>query len=237
MTLETKRDQARLRLVKSDDLDLCNSCNFSAAMPLGSTVRPHSMSLTAEGESPTSRPMAANVIPVPRRSEMREAQVSAVMHPSLRPTVASRQRLPVTEFRNNSGMPRPPEMPKNLDTKGKRIRWWREHKKISRTTLAKKVKYSYSGLADLENDESDTSEKLHLIAAELGLNPHYVDTGDGEPEAEHPQAPPPPPDEWPFPSVPRSRLKKLNKIERGYLETEILKVLADIEAERRSKTG
>jgi transcriptional regulator with XRE-family HTH domain len=233
--VENNNTQARLRLVKSDDFDLCSSWSFTAGIPFGSTVRPHSISLTAEGESPIESPISASVSPLPRRSEIREAQVIDVMRPSLRQAVATSQRLPVTDIRKNSFMPRPHDMPKNLDTKGKRVRWWREHRKMSRAELAKKVGYSTSGLSDLELDRSSTSEKLHLIAAVLKLNPHYVESGEGEPEAAFSQDPPPPPDDWPFPGVLRSRLKKLNKIERAYLETELLKALHDIEAERRSK--
>lgn len=229
-------NQARLRLVPSDDLDLCNSCNLSAASPLGSAVLPCSMSLTEEAVSPTRLPISARVNPVPRSSEMRDAQ--EVIHSILRRTVETSQRLPVTEFRDNCAMPRPPEMPKNLDTIGARVRWWREHRGRSRADLAKKVGYkSASGLSDLELGLSHKSERLHLIAAELGLNPHYVQSGKGEPEASFPQEAPLPSDEWPFPAVPRTRLKKLSKVERGYLETELLKALADIEEERRNKTG
>ena len=129
-------------------------------------------------------------------------------------------------------------MPKDLDTIGKRVRWWRQLKNISRGSLAKRVGYSYSGLADLENDLSFASEKLHLIAAVLKLNPHYLEMGTGEPEATFPQEPPPPAEEWPFPAVPRSRIKKLNKIERSFLETRLLEALQEIEAERRApRTG
>ena len=172
---------------------------------------------------------------MPRRSETRDAHV--LMGRSLRQAVDFSQRLPVTAVRDNLSMPKPPDMPKNLDTIGSRVRWWREKREITRTALSKKVGYKGGGLSDLELGRSGASEKLHLIAAELRLNPHYLETGDGEPEAGFPQDPPPPPDEWPFPAVSRVRLKKLNKIERGYLETELLKALADIESERRNKTG
>lgn len=235
---KTTTQEARLRLVKSDDLDLCSSYNLMAGEPLGSPVLPCSMSLTAEGDNSIRSPISANVMPIRRRSEMKEAKGYEDIPPSLRGAVELSQRLPVTVFRNNNGMPRPPEMPKDLNTLGRRVRWWREHRKMSRATLAKRVGYkSVSGLSDLELDESHGSEKLHLIAAELKLNPHYLETGDGEPEAAFPQEAPPPPDEWPFPAISRSRLKRLNKIERGYLETELLKALSDIEAERRNRTG
>lgn len=240
MSLETDRDQARLRLVKSEDFDLCSSWSLNAASPLGSPVRPCSMSLTAEGDRPTTWPIAARVIPMPRRSETRDDHViaAAVICPSLRHAVDFSQRLPVTVIRNNYGMPRPPDMPDNLNTVGKRVSWWRKRRKISRTTLAKKVGYkSTSGLSDLELGESKGSERLHLIAAELGLRAHYLEYGTGEPEADSPQEAPPHPEEWLFPTISPSRLRKLNKIERGYLETEMLKVLADIDTARRSKTG
>lgn len=228
--------QARLRLLKSENFDRCSSYSFTADMPLGSSVRPCSMSLTADGDKSVSSPMAASVMPMPRRSDTRDDQV-VTMIPSLRQAVDYSQRLPVTGFRNNPDMPRPPDLPRDLHSIGQRIRWWREHRDMSRKDLAKRAKYSYSGLADLENGESQASEKLHLIAAALQLNAHYLETGEGEPETGYAQDPPPPPNEWPFPAVPLSKLKKLNKIERGYLETELLKALADIEAERRNKTA
>lgn len=235
----TNKSQARLRLVKSDDFDLCSSYNRNAASPFGSAVRPHSISLTAEGDRPTSEPMAANVMPVDRRSATRDDQVaSVVISQSLRSTVARGQRLAVTAFRDNSVMPRPPELPKDLNTIGKRVRWWREFRKMSRATLAKRAGYkSVSGLSDLELGESHASEKLHLIAAILGLNAHYIETGDGEPESAFPQEPPPLADDWPLPAIPRTRLRKLTKIERSYVETRILEALAEIESERRNRTG
>jgi transcriptional regulator with XRE-family HTH domain len=235
--------EARLRLDAAEISALCSSSNLTAASPLGSRVRPVSISLTDDGESPTRAPMAANVISfLERRSLMHEAQRvggtdSVVITPSLRHAVDLSQRLPVTVFRDNMTMPKPVDMPTNLDTIGARVAWWRKHRKISRSRFAKDVGYSYSGLADLESSRSGASEKLHLIAAVLKLNPHYLQYNKGEPEAEYPQEPPPSGDEWPFPAIPRSKLKKLNKIERGYLETELLKVLMDIEAERRNKSG
>lgn len=129
-------------------------------------------------------------------------------------------------------------MPKDLHTIGQRVRWWRERRKVSRAKLARLVGYkSVSGLSDLELGESNASEKLHLIAAHLGLNPHYIQTGEGEPESAFPQEPPPAGDEWPFPAVPKSRLRRLTKIERSYAETKLLEALAEIESERRNRAG
>lgn len=235
--MKMDRSQARLRLVKSDDLDLCSSYSFSAASPRGSLVRPHSISLTEDGASPTREPISANVIPMERRSVIREAHV--IMRPSVRESVDKRQRLPVTEFRDNGDMPRPKDMPDDLNTVGKRVRWWREKvRKMSRVELAKKARMAPTTLADLENDRQDGSRKLHLIAAGLRLKAHYVETGKGEPEEEYaqesPEAPP-----WPFPSVPVGKLDKLNLIERKYAEDRLLEALAQIESERRKgkRTG
>lgn len=166
---------------------------------------------------------------------MRDAHV--FMPPNIRQAVDSSQRLPVTEFRENTGMPKPPGMPDHRHTIGARVRWWREHRHIPRAALAKKVGYSTSGLSDLELGRSTKSERLHLIAAELRLNAHYIETGYGEPEAGFAQEPPSQPDEWPFPAVPQSRLKRYNRIERSYVETKLVQALNEIEAVRRNKNG
>lgn len=176
-------------------------------------------------------PTSASVSPVARRSDTRDAHV--VMGPSvLRPAVESTRRLPVTEVRDNVRMPRPPGLPK-FDTLGPRVRWWREHRKFKRSEFAKLVGMSYSGLADLENDRSQESKKLHLIAAKLKLNAYYLETDKGEPEAEYSQEPPTPMADWPFQAVSIDKLNKLNMIERSYAETKLLEALADIDAERR----
>jgi transcriptional regulator with XRE-family HTH domain len=154
------------------------------------------------------------------------------MSRSLRESVGVRQRQSVQGFRENSPMPRPKEMPTDLDTVGKRVRWWREHKKIGQKDLAKQCSMAWSTLSDLENDRQGGSRKLHLIAAKLALNPHYLETGKGEPEAEFAQEAPIEPI-WPFPDVPKHKLEKLNMIERKYAETRLLEALAEIEAERR----
>lgn len=233
---KTKGNQPALRLVVSRDepleqRDLCRDTNFNAVPPLGSDVRSHSISLTDEAVSPMRSPISASVNPVARRSDMRDAQV--VMSPSvLRHAVESTRRLPVTEVRENVVMPRPLGLPK-FDTLGPRIRWWREHRKFKRAEFAKLVGMSYSGYADLENDRSQESKRLHLIAAKLKLNPYYLETDKGEPEAEFSQDPPAALPEWPFQSVSLDKLNKLNMIERSYAETKLLEALAAIEAERR----
>lgn len=95
------------------------------------------------------------------------------------------------------------------------------------------VGMSYSGLADLENERTEASKKLHIIAARLRLNAHYLETDKGEPEAEYAQEPPAVDVSWPFHDIPRSRLERLNMIERKYAETKLQEALDDIEAERR----
>lgn len=232
-----EKGQARLRLVKSDDFDLCSSYRATAESPLGSTVRPCSMSLTVEGASPMSVPISASVSPVDRRSEMREAHV--VMPNSIRESVLYSQRLPVTVVRKNVAMPRPKEMPPDLDTVGKRVRWWREHRGVERKAFAKQCGMSPTALSDLELDRTKKGTNLHIIAARLRLNAHYLETGKGEPEAEFAQDAPPEPFQWPFEGIPRTKLERLNRIERAYAETRLQEALLEIEAERRraKKTG
>lgn len=225
-----------LRLVVSRDEVLeqresCSETNLRAVPPLGSDVRFCSMSLTEEAVSPMRSPISASVKPFSLRSDMRDAHV-AIIPSVLRPAVESTRRLTVTELRENVVMPRPPGLPK-FNTLGPRIRWWREHRKYKRAEFAKMIGMSYSGLADLENDRSQDSKKLHLIVAKLRLNAFYVETDKGEPEAEFAQEPPAMPPEWPFESVPLDKLNKLNTIERSFAETKLLEALAVIDAERR----
>lgn len=230
------KNHPHLRVVDSANLERCRSTSLSAASPPGTLVYPCSMSLTEDGASPMSAPISGNVIPIDRRSLTKEAQL--VMPPSVREPVPSRQRLPVTAFRENGDMPRPPQMPHDLDSVGKRVRWWREYRKLTRRELAKAARMAPTTLGDLENDYQDGSRKLHLIAAALRLNPHYLETGKGEPESEYTQEAPPE-GSWPFDNVPRSKIDKLNMIERRYLEDRLLDALSDIDTERRKskRTG
>lgn len=120
-----------------------------------------------------------------------------------------------------------------LETVGSRVRWWREFRKRDRKELAKKVGMAETTLSDLENERQHGSRKLHLIAAELRLNPHYLETGKGEPEAEFQQEPPKESTPWPFESIAPQKLERLNRIERAYLEQRLQEALGDIETERR----
>lgn len=231
----TKRTYPHLRVAFDRDeeqRERCNESNLSAASPLGEQVRPCSMSLTEEAANPMRSPISASVnLAMDRRSEIRDAHV--VMCPSVRISEVTCQRNPDSGLRNNEIMPRPKDMPTNLLTVGKRVRWWREYRKIRQGELAKAAGLTQSTLSDLENDRQEGSGKLHLIAAKLGLTAHYLETGKGEPEAEYAQEPPAAPPEWPFQTVSLDKLNKLNMIERSYAETKLLEALAAIEAERR----
>lgn len=227
------KHQALLRRV-SEHLDLCNSSSFSAASPRGADDLPCSISLIAEGERPQSVPISAKVIPIGsrRRSVMRDAHV--VMGATLRKTVIPCQRQPVTEFRDNSGMPRPLGLPR-FATLGPRIRWWREHRNRDRREFAKAVDIPYSTFADLENDRAKSTKKLRKIADELNLRIEYLETDEGEPELlSSPAA-----SEWPLPGIPRERLEKLTRTERELLAFKLRDILNDIESDRPAtrKTG
>ena len=104
---------------------------------------------------------------------------------------------------------------------------------MTRADLAKRIGVALSTLSDLENDYRETNRKSHLLAAALGLNPHYLDTDEGEPEAGAPQELPQEALSWPLPDVPHARLLKLNKFELKYAESKLIEALDEIEAERR----
>jgi transcriptional regulator with XRE-family HTH domain len=229
---KTEPIHARLRLIKSENFDLCSSYKATAASPLGSAVRPCSMSLTVDGAKPTITPISESVSPVERRSETREAHV--VMAPMIRESVSSRQRVSVSAFRDTMDMPRPKDMPKNIDhgPPGPRVRWWREYRKMSRKELATACAMSQTGLSDLENGRTERGSYLHLIAAKLKLNPHYVETGKGEPEAEFEQEAPAS-ESWPLQGISKAEIEGLNPIERKYAEMALAEAIDAIKAERR----
>lgn len=227
------RDQVCHYEVGPGTSDLWSSCNRMAASPLGSIVQPCCKSLTDEGESPTLAPISAKVIPFRRRSFMR------VDHVDIAPkSTAARygsQRLSAMAFAHNGFMARPAELPK-LDTIGARVRWWREHRKISRHDLAKRTKQSYSTLADLENERSNNSERLDLIAMELGLSPSYLRTDKGDPEASAVLLEP----SVQWPAGIGSQLSDLDEIELAYFEAQAkqtLLVIQNARERRRKKQG
>lgn len=231
-------------LVGGRDLDLTksrwSSMSLTAASPLGVLVRPCSISQTADVDSPICAPISASVrSPCSLSSVMRDAQV--LMQPSLRSDVNPSQRLTVTAFRENGGMPRPLDMPKDLSTPGKRCKWWRMYRqrtesksKFQQGNFARSIGMKQGTLSDFENGHSDATAQLHLICAGLRLNAHYVQTGRGEPEASFPQEPPAEADALPFSSVIVRRLSKLTPVELHYAESKLLAALQEIENSRKS---
>lgn len=92
------------------------------------------------------------------------------MAATLRNSVTTCQRHSVTESRFNSEM---------TETIGQRVRAERESKKISRAKLASLAGISATALSDLELGYSQTSLKLHRIAAALGVETAWLETGRG----------------------------------------------------------
>lgn len=79
------------------------------------------------------------------------------------------QRPSVTPFRSNDAM----------ETIGERVRAEREDQGISRAELAKAAELSYTALSDLERGDTKSTPKLHRIAARLGVNVQWLETGKG----------------------------------------------------------
>lgn len=208
----------------------CKSKSFSAADPVGELVRPFSMSLIDEGAKSTSLPMSASVSPLVRRSEIISDQ--SVMSSSLRDSVISSQRVPVTEFRDNLAMPLPPDIPKDLKTPGDRVRWWRERRGYTQAKLCELAKVKQGTLSGLETNDTKKGTFLHNIATALGLRTYYVETGKGEPEIGY-EAEPLEPEPWPFQAVKPKDLNRLNKIELSYAESALQHAIEEIEQERR----
>lgn len=228
------------RTLSSDSLDLCSSCSATAASPLGSVVRPVSMSLTDDGDRPTSVPISDNVIPFRRRSEMREDQVQVVIGRNIRLPVIRSQRLSVTALRQNMVMARPTELPK-LDSIGARIRWWRKRKHLKQNEFAAMCRLPISTLSDLENGRSKGSESLDVIAGNLGVSAHYLRTDqwiEGNFEGHAPSVAVtnlPASVKGMLPRIPEAELAGLNGIERDYLQDRMLEHLREIKDSRRQR--
>lgn len=230
--------RARLSLVKSDVSFLCNRNNLSAESPRGSRVRPFSISLRAVADIPASVPISENDNPVARISEIRSAH-KIFMDTIVRDSGHLSKRKTVRELHDNSEMTRPANLPK-CDTIGKRVRWWRKHRGFNNLReFAELLGIPKTTLSDLETGRTHTGTQLHLIAAKLGLNPHYLETDEGEPESSSPQLPPPSEPDWPFKEISPASLAGLNHIEKSYAEQQLSKALAEIEKARRQakRTG
>lgn len=188
------------------------------------------MSLTDEGANSTSLPISASVRPLLRSSEIITDQ--SFMDPSLRDSVNSSQRVPVTEFRDNSGMPLPKGIPL-LKTPGERVKWWRIYRGYkNRSEFARELHMPASTISDLESGSTQIGKRLHAIASKLKLNAHYLETGKGEPEIGY-EPEPPEGEPWPFHSIKPKDLRIYNKIELSYAESALQQALETIEQERR----
>ena len=229
---------ARLRLVVSntrafsplEHLDRCNASNLSAASPRGEALRPCSISLTDDGASPMASPISESVIPVDRSAEIRNAQVVDSMPRTLRHTVNASQRHHVTEFRENRSMAPPKELLRDAHP-GKRVRLWRNHRKMTLGQLSARCGLSPGAISDFEHERQDETGKLIQIAQALRINPHYLAAGVGDPED---LSAPPPVDgnDWPF-SFPRAKLDDLDTNERELFDLKVERVLTEIKAKRQ----
>lgn len=66
-----------------------------------------------------------------------------------------------------------------METLGKRLKEEREGKSLTQAALAKKSGCSQATIADIERGRNDGSAKLPSIAAALGLNAYWLETGRG----------------------------------------------------------
>jgi transcriptional regulator with XRE-family HTH domain len=111
---------------------------------------------------------------------MRDDQV--FMGTTLCDSIEPRQWESVTATRDNRRMvartlAHPPE------TYGERVTYWREDKGWTRSKLATKAKVPYQSLVTIETTAQSSSKHSARIAAALGINLHYLDTGEGDPKA------------------------------------------------------
>lgn len=195
---------------------MCNSYSLSAASPLGDSVRPVAISPIEEVDSPTFSAMSLKVNPSVCRSRIRDAHVS--MARTLRHSVIKTQRHSVTEIRSNIHV-----------TIGDRIKEWREKRKMTVEHLAERVGLRPSTIYDLERGDSKSTKKLHVIAAVLRVNVHYLEYGKGVPEdMAAPQHHAQPADGWPF-KFDRSRFDNLSSKDRRAIEAAVLGFVEQLE--------
>lgn len=67
----------------------------------------------------------------------------------------------------------------DLETVGRRIKWAREQKGLTRPKLSKMAKIPYSTLAGLENGDQQTSTFLPVLAEHLGVSALWLASGRG----------------------------------------------------------
>jgi len=202
---------------RAEMVDLCSSYSLSAASPRGDSVRPVAISPIDEVERPTLSAMSLNVSPSVWRSRIRDAHVS--MARTLRHSVITSQRHSVTGIRSNGRV-----------TIGDRVKEWREKRKMTVEHLAQRVGLRPSTIYDLERGDSKSTKKLHVIAAVLRVNVHYLEAGKGSPEDM--TAPDQPMQSgWPF-KFDRARFDNLSAKDRGTIEATVLALVEQLEKSR-----
>jgi len=134
-------------------------------------------------------------------------------------------------------MPRPLGLP-TFDAIGPRVQWWRAYRGLTQPELAKSAGIGQSTLSGLENQKQISSTKLNRLAAALRVDPHYLETDEGDPEPNGPPAsrtsgelPP----WWPFENIGKAQLTRLSKVELHYAESRLQEALQDIINSRRNK--
>jgi len=96
--------------------------------------------------------------------------------------------------------------------------------------LAERVGLRPSTIYDLERGDSKSTKKLHVIAAVLRVNVHYLEYGKGVPEDM--TAPDQPIQSgWPF-KFERSRFDNLSTKDRGAIEAAVLGFVEQLERSR-----
>jgi transcriptional regulator with XRE-family HTH domain len=236
--METKQHYPALRVVCVDGKsvggkeNLCSASSFSAASPLGAELRPCSRSLTDDAASPIDSPISASVIPFERRSEIREAHV--IMAGSLRHPVDVVQRHAVTEFRQNTQMPKY-VYEKRFALLRDRVRHWREKREYSKAELAELAKIPYSSLGEIENSDQASSKHTPALAKALRINAYYLATDEGDPEDL--TIPAPAEEVWPITAVTKDRFLSLDETERELAELQLLRAIEKIEANRSKRRG
>gem|GEM_PF-6328077 len=91
----------------------------------------------------------------------------------------------------------------------------------------------YPTLAGIENGDQKGSTRLHVIAAKLAVNVHYLESGKGEPEdlTWHPEVSVP--QEWHFLEELKEKISDYNDIERDVVHLHVLKAIQKVENGRR----
>lgn len=125
---------------------------------------------------------------------------------------------------------RPADLP-SFTVLGKRIKYWREQRKLSRGYVARKAGMAYSTLAGLEDGDQHTTTRITQLAAVLRVNPHYLSSDKGDPEDLSAPAPVESSADWPF-SFDRSQIDDLDPNELALADLRIQKLLEEIRGNR-----